>query len=74
MGREVHQAEYNEEGERIYSDRIIDIDILAFDDVHCDTKSLTLPHPQVRSRPFVMEIAALWPANIFMHFQMIVNK
>ena len=74
MGREAHQAEYNTEGRRIYSNRIIDIDILAFDEVRCDTKSLTLPHPQVWSRPFVMEIAALLPENIFKHFQMIVNK
>jgi len=74
MGRERHQAEYDAEGRRIYRDRIIDIDILAFDDVHCDTKSLTLPHPQIRNRPFVMKIAALLPGPVFMNFQMIVNK
>jgi 2-amino-4-hydroxy-6-hydroxymethyldihydropteridine diphosphokinase len=74
MGRERHQAEYDAEGRRIYRDRIIDIDILAFDEVRCDTKSLTLPHPQVWSRPFVMEIAALLPKNIFKHFQTIVNN
>jgi 2-amino-4-hydroxy-6-hydroxymethyldihydropteridine diphosphokinase len=74
MGREAHQAEYNTEGRRIYSDRIIDIDILAFDEVRCDTKRLTLPHPQVWSRPFVMEIAELLPEEIFNHFQTIVNN
>jgi 2-amino-4-hydroxy-6-hydroxymethyldihydropteridine diphosphokinase len=74
MGRERNQAEYDAEGRRIYRDRVIDIDILAFDNVHCDTKSLTLPHPQIWNRPFVMEIAALLPGPVFMNFQMIVNK
>ena len=74
MGREAHQAEYDEVGRRIYKDRIIDIDILAFDDVRCNTKSLTLPHPQIWSRPFVREIAALLPEPIFKYFQTIVNN
>jgi len=74
MGREAHQAEYDDEDRRIYKDRIIDIDILAFDEIESDTKRLTLPHPQVWSRPFVMEIAALLPEEIFKHFQTIVNN
>ena len=74
MGREVHQAEFDEKGGRIYRDRIIDVDILAFNDVRCNTKSLTLPHPQIWSRPFVMAIATLLPEPIFKHFQTIANN
>ena len=74
MGRQEHRTEFDEKGGRIYRDRIIDIDILAFDDVRCNTKSLTLPHPQIWSRPFVREIAALLPEPIFKYFQTIVNN
>ncbi len=74
MGRKEHKAEYDAEGRRIYRNRIIDIDILAFGDVRCDTKSLILPHPQIWSRPFVMEIAALLPEHIFKYFETIVNN
>ena len=38
----------------IYEDRIIDIDILLFDDVHVDDPNLTIPHPQMYERDFVM--------------------
>ena len=38
----------------IYEDRIIDIDILLFDDVHIDAPNLTIPHPQMHERDFVM--------------------
>ena len=38
----------------IYEDRIIDIDILLFDDVHVDAPNLTIPHPQMYERDFVM--------------------
>ena len=38
----------------IYEDRIIDIDILLFDDVHVDDPNLTIPHPQMHERDFVM--------------------
>ena len=56
MGREPHAAEYDRDGKRIYRDRIIDIDILEFNDLQIDTEWLTLPHPQVWSRPFVREL------------------
>lgn len=56
MGRELHAAEYDRDGKRVYRDRIIDIDILELDDLEIDTERLTLPHPQVRSRPFVKEL------------------
>ena len=56
MGRAPHTARYDDAGERIYENRIIDIDILYFDDLQLDTPRLTLPHPQVVSRGFVKEL------------------
>ena len=37
-----------------YHDRIIDIDILMYDDLRMDSPQLTLPHPLIRERDFVM--------------------
>lgn len=34
--------------------RVLDIDILTFDDQQYDTKSLTLPHPHMMERAFVL--------------------
>lgn len=39
----------------IYSDRIIDIDILFADDLIIDTPELTIPHPLLHKRRFVLE-------------------
>lgn len=38
-----------------YHDRPIDIDILMYDDVHIDSDDLTLPHPHMQEREFVMK-------------------
>lgn len=38
-----------------YSDRLIDIDILLYDDVVMHTPTLTLPHPLMHRRLFVLE-------------------
>lgn len=38
----------------IYHDRIIDIDILLYDDLHIMTSTLTIPHPLMSQRDFVM--------------------
>lgn len=38
-----------------YHDRPIDIDILMYDDVHLDSDDLTLPHPHMLEREFVMK-------------------
>ena len=38
----------------IYSDRVIDIDILLYDDLHIATPELTIPHPLMWERDFVM--------------------
>lgn len=37
----------------VYHDRIIDIDLLLYDDVRMETKELTLPHPHMWEREFV---------------------
>ena len=39
----------------VYHDRIIDIDILLFDDLHLSTPDLTIPHPLMTQRQFVMK-------------------
>lgn len=56
LGRAPHQAEYNADGTRRYGSRTIDIDILKYDDLEISTPRLTIPHPQVVSRPFVAEL------------------
>ena len=38
----------------IYHDRIIDIDLLMYDSLQLDTPELTLPHPHMKEREFVM--------------------
>lgn len=37
-----------------YKSRIIDVDILFFDDEIIDSQSLTIPHPQLHNRRFVL--------------------
>lgn len=39
---------------RVYTDRIIDIDLLLFDDEIVEYPELTLPHPHMHERPFVL--------------------
>lgn len=47
-----------------YCDRLIDIDLIAMDDVVIDTPELTLPHPRMHLREFVLiplnELAPSW--------------
>jgi len=38
-----------------YKDRVIDIDILFYDNDVIDTQSLTIPHPLIAQRSFVLE-------------------
>ncbi|MFV0417232.1 MAG: 2-amino-4-hydroxy-6-hydroxymethyldihydropteridine diphosphokinase [Dysgonomonas sp.] len=39
---------------KVYTDRIIDIDLLLFDDKIVKHPQLTLPHPHMHERPFVL--------------------
>lgn len=48
MGRTVKSSDGQ------YHDRIIDIDILMYDDIHITTPELTIPHPLIKERDFVM--------------------
>jgi 2-amino-4-hydroxy-6-hydroxymethyldihydropteridine diphosphokinase len=45
-----------------YIDRELDIDLICIDDIHIDTPELTLPHPRMHQRPFVLiPMACLLP-------------
>ena len=54
MGR-TGEPEYDENGNRIYRDRTIDIDILLLGDNKIDTEELMVPHKLMYERDFVME-------------------
>lgn len=53
MGRSTG-VQYDERGERVYSDRPIDIDILLLGDNKIDCPELTIPHKLMYERDFVM--------------------
>ena len=55
MGR-TDAPEYASDGSRIYHNRIIDIDILFYGEHSVSTPQLSIPHPQVDSRPFVKQL------------------
>ena len=38
-----------------YHDRLIDIDILLYDDLHVNEPDLVIPHPHMNERQFVMQ-------------------
>ena len=44
-----------ENGAQVYENRIIDIDILLYDDLQINTEILTIPHPRMLEREFVMK-------------------
>ena len=61
MGRR-GAPEYDADGRRIYRNRPIDIDILLVGDLSVDTPELTIPHPLMREREFVMRpLAEIFP-------------
>lgn len=55
MGR-TDAPEYDSDGRRIYHDRIIDIDILLYGERKVGTPVLTIPHPALKTRPFIGEL------------------
>lgn len=46
-----------------YRDRLIDIDIIDFDNIVSDDQALTLPHPRARQRDFVLRPLAQLDPN-----------
>ena len=65
LGRD-REAESEEKlltGER-YASRVVDIDIIFYDDIVVESEKLTLPHPRMHEREFVLrpmlEVAAEW--------------
>ena len=54
MGRR-HKTATAPDGTPLYTDRIIDIDILLYDDLTLATPQLTIPHPRMHQRDFVMQ-------------------
>lgn len=51
--RELGRTQKTKDGK--YHDRIIDIDILLYDDLHVNEPDLIIPHPHMQERAFVME-------------------
>ncbi|NPV84901.1 MAG: 2-amino-4-hydroxy-6-hydroxymethyldihydropteridine diphosphokinase [Anaerolineae bacterium] len=47
-----------------YGPRIIDLDILFYDDIVLDTPDLTIPHPQMSARAFVLVPLATLAPNL----------
>lgn len=54
MGRTQKSTTTPHTSTAIYHDRIIDIDILLYDDLHISTPRLTIPHPHMYERDFVL--------------------
>lgn len=54
MGRNT-EVQFDNSGNRIYHSRIIDIDILFLGNKRIDTERLTIPHPLMEQRDFVMK-------------------
>lgn len=54
LGRMNEGIEVDGNGNRVYHDRPIDIDILLYGRRHISSQSLTVPHPRMYDRDFVM--------------------
>lgn len=54
MGRVDEGVKLDSYGNRIYKDRIIDIDIILLGDEKINTEKLVVPHPRMKERDFVM--------------------
>ena len=48
------QKSINSDGSLTYKDRLIDIDLLTYDQLVLNTPELTLPHPRMHERDFVL--------------------
>ncbi len=62
---EIEMGRIEKSGNNGYHDRIIDIDILMYDNLILQTERLTLPHPLMHKRTFVMQpLAEIAPEAI----------
>ena len=52
---EIEMGRTHKSVNKVYSDRPIDIDILLYDDLTMETDELTIPHPLMTERDFVMK-------------------
>ena len=53
LGKTVREALYDGDGNRVYEDRPIDIDLIFFGDAVIRHPRLTVPHPRWKERDFV---------------------
>ncbi len=51
---EAHFGRVRREDVSGYQDRVLDLDLLMFEDLICDTSDLTIPHPHLHKRLFVL--------------------
>lgn len=59
----------------VYDDRLIDIDILLYDDVVMQTERLSLPHPLMHKRRFVLEpLAEIAPEAVHPVFHKTIHQ
>lgn len=71
--REMGRVQKSADG--VYHDRIIDIDILFYDDVIVKTDDLTIPHPLMAERDFVLRpLAEIAPDLIHPETKISVSK
>lgn len=52
---EIEMGRTTKSSNGVYSDRVIDIDILLYGDICMQTERLTIPHPLMQKRRFVLE-------------------
>ena len=55
LGRKEEEPAFDADGKRIYHNRPIDIDILLFSTEIINTEELTVPHPLIAQREFVLK-------------------
>ncbi len=55
--------EYDASGARIYHNRTMDIDILLYGEETISTQDLTIPHPQMKNREFIIKCLNLLDFN-----------
>lgn len=61
---EIEMGRATKSSNGVYSDRVIDIDILLYGDICIQTERLTIPHPLMQKRRFVLEPLAEIAAHV----------